>query len=372
MEWIGYILVPIRFVIEAVLVGWHWLFTSLGMSANSGLAWVLAILGVVIVVRIAIFPLFVKQILNQRKMMELAPEIKKIQTRYKGKRDQLSREAMSRETMALYKKHGTTPVSGCLPMLVQMPIFFSLYWTLADIRVWSEEGIGGWTSRLDWFPQLLSAGLVREFNDASLFGIAPLSMTLTDHFNNGADSLPAIIMLIILVALMITTQFITQLQIVSKNLSPEAKTGQAYQMQKIMLWVIPFAMIFSGVFFPLGVVTYWFFNNLWTMAQQFYVIREMPTPGSEAAKAREERLAKKGKAVNSKGKVVSMAEYEREQAELLRQRELEKQTQAKRVQPKSAKRAKKDQQRGPKQGGQKPQSGSGGGSGAKDDEKGDG
>ncbi|MGI6878558.1 membrane protein insertase YidC [Microbacterium sp. gxy059] len=355
MEWIGLILVPIRFVIEAILVGWHWLFTSLGMAADSGLAWGLAILGVVIIVRIAIFPLFRKQILNQRKMMELGPEIKKIQERYRGKRDQLSREAMSRETMALYKKHGTTPVSGCLPMLVQMPIFFSLYWTLADIRTWAAADIGGWTARASWFPELLSADLVHEFNDSQLFGIAPFSMALTDHFNNPiSTSSAAIVMLVILVALMITTQFITQLQIVSKNLSPEAKTGQAYQMQRIMLWIIPFAMIFSGVFFPLGVVTYWFFNNLWTMGQQFYVIREMPTPGSEAAKAREERLAKKGKALNSQGKVVSMAEYEREQEELLRQAELERQQKAKRVQPKSAKRAKKDQQRkqgGPGQGG---------------------
>ena len=143
---------------------------------------------------------------------------------------------------------------------------------------------------------------------------------------------------------MIATQFTTQLQIVSKNLSPEARQGQAYQMQRIMLYVIPFAMIFSGVFFPLGVVTYWFFNNLWTMAQQFYIIRENPTPGSEAAKAREERVAKKGKRINAKGKIVSIEEYEREQAELERQVELERRAKAKRVQPKSAKRAKKDAQ----------------------------
>ncbi|WP_156761447.1 membrane protein insertase YidC [Microbacterium karelineae] len=342
MDFFGTILFPIRWVIEAILVGWHWVWTALGLQGNGGLAWVLSIVGVVVIVRIAIFPLFVKQIKSQRKMMELAPEIKKIQTKYKGKRDQLSREAMSRETMALYKKHGTTPVSGCLPLLVQMPIFFSLFWTLRDISIWAAEDKTGLNS---W---LFTAERVHQFNDASLFDIAPLSMTLVDHFNFPmATSTAAIVMMIILVALMIATQFITQLQIVSKNLSPEAKTGQAYQMQRIMLWVIPFAMIFSGVFFPLGVVTYWFFNNLWTMGQQFYIIHENPTPGSEAAQAREERLAKKGKAVNAHGKVVSMAEYEREQEELLRQAELERQEKAKRVQPKSAKRAKKNQQRNP-------------------------
>ncbi len=84
-----------------------------------------------------------------------------------------------------------------------------------------------------------------------------------------------------------------------------------------MLYVLPLGFIFSGVFFPLGVVVYWFISNLWTMGQQFLVIREMPTPGSEAAKAREERLARKGKAIDSSGKVVPMAAYEAEQQRLL-------------------------------------------------------
>jgi len=246
---------------------------------------------------------------------------------------------MSRETMDLYKKHGTSPVGGCLPILIQMPIFFSLYWTLYDIKTWAANDSSG---RNSW---LFTPERVHEFNDASLFDVAPLHMTLIDHFNQATTSVPAIILMIILVALMIATQFFTQLMIVSKNLSPEAKTGQAYQMQRIMLWIIPFAMIFSGVFFPLGVVTYWFFNNLWTMGQQFLVIRSMPTPGSEAAKAREERLARKGKALNSEGKVVSLEEYEREQQELLRQAEIERAARAKRQQPMSKQRAKKQAQK---------------------------
>jgi YidC/Oxa1 family membrane protein insertase len=140
---------------------------------------------------------------------------------------------------------------------------------------------------------------------------------------------------------MIASQFFTQLQIISKNLSPEAKTGQAYQMQKIMLYVLPLGFIFSGVFFPLGVVVYWFISNLWTMGQQFLVIREMPTPGSEAAKAREERLARKGKAIDSSGKVVPMAAYEAEQQRLLEEAEKAKAAAPKRQQPVGKKRAKK-------------------------------
>lgn len=119
---LGTIMWPFKALVEAILVAWHWLFTSLGMQGSAGLTWVLSIVGLVLVIRAAVFPLFVRQIKSQRKMMEIAPpELRKVQEKYKGKRDQLSREAMSRETMALYKKHGTTPMSSCLPLLVQMP-----------------------------------------------------------------------------------------------------------------------------------------------------------------------------------------------------------------------------------------------------------
>jgi YidC/Oxa1 family membrane protein insertase len=337
---LGTIMWPFKALVEAILVAWHWLFTAIGLPGAAGLTWVLSIVGLVLVIRAAVFPLFVRQIKSQRKMMEIAPELKKVQEKYKGKRDQLSREAMSRETMALYKKHGTTPMSSCLPLLVQMPVFFSLYSVLSDVSKHAKAGIGG--------VGFLSPELTKEFYDAKLFGVASLHETLGNAID--AQNTTAIIILVTLVVLMIASQFFTQLQIISKNLSPEAKTGQAYQMQKIMLYILPLGFIFSGLFFPLGVVIYWFVSNLWTMGQQFLVLREMPTPGSDAAKAREERLARKGKAINSEGKVVPMAVYEAEQQKMLEDAERLRAQQPKRQQPKSAKRAKKEQ-------GTKPQSG---------------
>lgn len=338
----GIILWPLKWAVEAVLVFWHWFFTAIGLPAADGITWVLSIVGLVIVVRSALIPLFVRQIKSQRKMMEIAPELRKVQEKYKGKKDQLSREAMSRETMALYKKHGTTPVSSCLPLLVQMPVFFALYSVLSDVTKHYNLGIGG--------VGLLNAELTAEFYNAKLFGVASLHETLIDAFNTG--NTPAIIILITLVVLMIASQFFTQLQIISKNLSPEAKTGQAYQMQRIMLYVLPLGFIFSGVFFPLGVVIYWFVSNLWTMGQQFLVIREMPTPGSDAAKAREERLARKGKALDASGKVVPMEKYLAEQRRLYEEAEKAKAATPKRQQPVSKQRAKKQAQKpGQKAGG---------------------
>ena len=101
-----------------------------------------------------------------------------------------------------------------------------------------------------------------------------------------------------MIVLMTASQFITQLQIVSKNMSPETKASPMFRQQRILLYLLPLVFAFSGVAFPLGVMFYWLTSNFWTMGQQFVVIRNMPTPGSEAAKAREARLAKKGKLVN--------------------------------------------------------------------------
>ncbi|GAB3631655.1 membrane protein insertase YidC [Microbacterium shaanxiense] len=328
---LGTILWPLKWAVELILVAWHWLFTTVGLPEASGITWILSIVGLVIVVRGAVFPLFVRQIKSQRKMMEIAPEMKKIQEKYKGKKDQLSREAMSRETMGLYKKHGTSPMSSCLPLIVQMPIFFALFSVLNDVTKHAQNNLGG--------VGLLSSELTKQFYDATIFGSVSLHGTLGQAVES--QNTIAIVLLVVLVVLMIGSQFFTQLQIISKNLSPEAKTGQAYQMQKIMLYVLPLGFIFSGVFFPLGVVVYWFISNLWTMAQQFLVIREMPTPGSEAAKAREERLARKGKAIDSSGKVVPMSVYEAEQKRMLDEAEKAKQNAPKRQQPVGKKRAKK-------------------------------
>jgi spoIIIJ-associated protein len=114
---LGMILWPFRWVIEALLVGFHTALTAVGLDPVDGWTWVLAITGLVLVVRAALIPIFVRQIKSQRKMLEVAPDLKRIQDKYKGKRDQFSREAMTRETMALYGKHGTSPLSSCLPLL---------------------------------------------------------------------------------------------------------------------------------------------------------------------------------------------------------------------------------------------------------------
>ena len=278
----GIILWPLKWVIELILVGFHTLFTALGMNGDLGFTWILAIVGLTFVVRGALIPLFVKQIKSQRKMLEVAPELKRIQDKYKGKKDQYSREAMSRETMALYGKHGTNPLASCLPMLVQMPIFLALFYTLNDAVHSIDSGKGG--------VGLLNLELAQSFGNANFLG-APLASTLQQGIEDG--TVPTIVLAIIMIIVMTGAQFITQLQIMSKNQTPEMKSSPMYKQQRILLYILPLVFVFTSFYFPLGVMFYWVASNLWTVGQQFIVIRNMPTPGSEAALAREVRLAKR-------------------------------------------------------------------------------
>lgn len=285
MDVIDTILWPIRWIIEAVLVGSHSLLQSMGMDAESGLTWFLSIAALVLVVRAALIPVFVRQIKSQRRMMEIAPDLKKIQDKYKGKKDQFSREAMSRETMALYSKAGTNPFSSCLPLLLQMPIFFGLFRVLQTA---AEGGAG---------VQFMTVAVAEEFGRATLFGLAPLQTTMAFALSeestlSGEATVAVVITAAVMVILMSASQFVTQLQIMSKNQSPAMRESPMYRQQKILLYMLPVVFLFSGVFFSLGVMTYWLVSNFWTMAQQFIVIRNMPTPGSEAAAARDQRLAK--------------------------------------------------------------------------------
>ena len=285
MDILSLILWPIKWVIELILVAFHSMWTFLGLDPNAGVTWVLSIVGLVIVVRAALIPIFVRQIKSQRRMLEVAPQLKKIQDKYKGKKDQYSREAMSRETMELYKKTGTNPLSSCLPLLLQMPIFFGLFSVLNDASVHDKAGVGA-----------LSQELADSFANAVFLG-APLSSTFIEAFNNGGQPWQTMVVASVMIVLMTASQFITQLQIVSKNMSPETKASPMFRQQRILLYLLPLVFAFSGVAFPIGVMFYWLVSNFWTMGQQFVVIRNMPTPGSEAAKAREARLARKGKLV---------------------------------------------------------------------------
>jgi len=284
MGWFDSLLHPIMVVVAWLMVMWHKVWTAVGLDPDGGAAWTLSIVGLVIVIRILLIPLFFKQIKASRGMQMLAPEMKEIQKKYKGKTDPASREAMSRETMALYRKHGTNPFASCLPILLQSPIFFALFRVLNSLPAIADGTYRGGQDHIGPMTQELA----HSAEHATIFG-APLSGT----FMKADGNVNIQIVSAVLIVAMSATTFLTQRQLTMKNMPPSALEGPMAQQQKVLLYILPLIFAFSGVNFPIGVLIYWTTTNLWSMGQQFYTIRRMPAPGSQAEKAALERKARK-------------------------------------------------------------------------------
>ncbi len=315
MDWLNTILKPLEYVVAWIMVGFHSGLTALGMPEASGWTWALSIVGLVIVIRIVLIPLFVKQIKASRGLQLIQPEMRKIQEKYKGKTDQASRQAMTQETMELYRRTGTNPFASCLPILLQAPIFFALFRVL-NYNVRDQKPIGP-----------LTRELAAQADNAQLFG-SPLSSTFL-----GSDLLSTKILAVILIIAMSVTTFTTQRQLMMKNMPAAALNNPFAQQQKILLYVLPVVFAISGVNFPIGVLIYWTTTNLWSMGQQFYVIRRMPAPGSPAEKALQERRLKRGKPLPGAATVQDDAPPAAEQPKGQRQQPRRNQPKSKRKPP---------------------------------------
>jgi len=267
------IMVPLYYVISALLLAWHKVFTTLGLSPSGGLSWALSIIGLTLIIRAALIPLFVKQIKSQRNMQLLQPKVKELQKKYGHDRNKLAEE-----TMKLYKDSGTNPFASCLPILLQMPIFFALFRLLSQ------------AAKSDKAHGFLTKAKAHQFGESEVFGVLPIngsfwgSRTWGDEPHTGV-----MIVALCLVLAMTATTFMTQRQLMAKNMPESAMSGPYAQQQKMLLYILPVAFGLGGVAFPIGVLLYWTTSNLWTMCQQFYVIRNNPAPGTPAFKAKEQR-----------------------------------------------------------------------------------
>lgn len=266
----GFIMTPLYYAISAVLVGWHNVFGDI-FGPASGIAWVLSIIGLTLVIRAALIPLFVKQIKSSRNMQLIQPKVKELQKKYGH-----DRERLAQETMKLYKDSGTNPFASCLPILLQMPIFLALF-RLIDQAVKNPDQPKG----------LMTVTLNEQFRDATFLG-AKISDTFL-----GTDDTSVRLLAAFLVIAMTATTFLTQRQLMSKNMPADALTGPYAQQQKLLLYVLPIVFAVGGIAFPVGVLFYWTTSNLWTMGQQFYVIRNNPAPGTPAFAAKQERVKAK-------------------------------------------------------------------------------
>ena len=264
----GGILNPLYTAVSWVMITFHDL---LAFTNNEDLQWSVGIIALVIVIRIILIPLFVKQIKSQRALTALAPHMKEIQKKYKD-----DRQKQSEEMMKLYKEHKTNPLASCFPILAQAPIFFALFTVLNGISQNRPHG-------------LLKGEYLLSAQEASFFG-APLSGT----FLGSSDATTKLIT-VVLIIFMSATTFTTQRQLMVKGMPKmDSSNNMMLQQQKIMLYLFPVIFAVTGVNFPIGVLIYWSTTNLWTWGQQFYVIKRNPTPGSPAYEELQKKKAAKG------------------------------------------------------------------------------
>ncbi|MFF8275557.1 membrane protein insertase YidC [Streptomyces lateritius] len=258
-----------------VIVQFHKVYGAI-FGPDTGWAWGLSIVSLVVLIRICLIPLFVKQIKSTRNMQALQPKMKAIQERYKS-----DKQRQSEEMMKLYKETGTNPLSSCLPILAQSPFFFALYHVLSNIAEGDTVGV-------------INQSLLDSARQAHIFG-APLAATFTDSAQEVAAldaSLTSVrIVTAVMIILMSASQFFTQRQLMMKNVDLSVKTPYM-QQQKMLMYIFPLIFAVMGINFPVGVLVYWLTTNVWTMGQQMYVINQNPTPGSKAQDAYLQRLLK--------------------------------------------------------------------------------
>jgi YidC/Oxa1 family membrane protein insertase len=284
----GFIMKPLYFLISAVMLGLHKVLGGIFGDA-SGASWALSIIGLTIVIRALLIPLFVKQIKSSRNMQLLQPKVKELQAKYGH-----DRERLAQETMNLYRETKTNPFSSCLPLIVQMPIFIGLF-RIIDQAAKNGSGRG-----------LVTDTQAGELRDATIFG----SVKISESFTNAHGNITVQIFAGILVLAMTATTFLTQRQLMSKNMPADALSGPYAQQQKMLLYVLPVVFAVGGIAFPIGVLLYWTTSNLWTMGQQFYVIRNNPAPNTEAFRAKTARDEAKRQRKGGTAQAVAVADTE--------------------------------------------------------------
>jgi YidC/Oxa1 family membrane protein insertase len=256
---VGSLLNPLSDLVAWVITRIHSVLGGI-FGPDSGWAWGLSIAVLVIIIRLLLVPLFVKQVHAQRKMAEHAPHLQELRKKYKG-----DKQRLQEETMKFYKENGVNPLAGCLPMIPQMIVFFALFSVLRAITDWKP----GTTPAYH-----LSQSVVASAQQATIFGVHLGDRLLFSHQN-----LPihVIIVIVLTVAVSASTTFITVRQSSKRMMTPIDPDNPMAQSQKMMQYVVPFFSL-TGLYWQYGLVLYWVTTNVWTMGQQFVMFRNWTPP----------------------------------------------------------------------------------------------
>jgi YidC/Oxa1 family membrane protein insertase len=261
--------------ISWILLRWHDLWdVALGGVTFLGTNWdwILSIVFLVITIRVILFPIFVKQIRSQRAMQALQPKVKELQEKYKG-----DKETLRQEMMKLYQTEKVNPLMGCLPMFLQIPVFLGLFHVLKHLNPFGPNG-----APMDAEGKQLYGWSISQFDSAAKARL--FDAPIPAHFSSSFSDLVALqgngvtvkVVSAVLVLIMMATTFLTSRQMILKT--GWSQDPQQRMIQKLMLYGIPFSLLVSGWYFPIGVIIYWVTQNLFSLGQQYWVLHKYPPP----------------------------------------------------------------------------------------------
>jgi len=270
----------IYYPVSAILWFWHKAFGYV-LGPGNGFTWALAVVFLVFTLRAFLFKPFVSQVRSMRKMQEFAPEIQKLKKKYGN-----DKQKMAAEMQKLQSEHGVNPLGGCLPVLVQIPVFIGLFHVLRSfnrpfLSAEANRQIGNY---------LFSAADVRSFLDAHLFGV-PLSAFITEpaellsRYGDISRWQIAAVAIPLTIVAGILTHLTAKHSVARQNPAQVAANPQAAMMNKLMVYLFPLGVVAGGPFFPLAILLYWLSNNLWTLAQQRLVYQRIDAEDAEKKEA---------------------------------------------------------------------------------------
>src|ERR1700734_3344382 len=245
---------------------------SVPFGASSGVTWGLSIILLVVLMRLIMVPLFIKQRNSMWKMQSHMPQLQEIRKKYKSDKTRLNEE-----TMKFYKENGINSLGGCLPLVAQLPVFWSLFNVLKAISDWTPGHV----------PQYgLSIATVKSAQTAHVFGVL-----LSDKFlwATTGESWTVRAVILLSVAISATTTFLTMRQSAKRGMMNQQMpdpdqpgAAMAQSMSKNMMYIAPFFAL-TGLYWQYGLVIYWVTTNVWTLGQQHILFRNLPIVGSVGA-----------------------------------------------------------------------------------------
>jgi YidC/Oxa1 family membrane protein insertase len=236
-------------------------------GASSGWTWALSIVILVMLMRLVMVPLFIKQMHTTRAMSALQPQMAALRKKYKN-----DKQTLNQETMKLYQEAGVNPLMGCLPFVLQLPLFFSLFSVLRAIADWKPGTKPAYG---------LPLSMVQAGHSAKILGANIYDKVLF----TGTLHVPLHAKLIILLAVVVSmsTTYLTIRQSMKRGMMPAATPDNPMaNSQKYMTYIMPFFAL-TGLYWPFGLVLYWCTTNIWTLGQQYILGRKYPyTPPAAA------------------------------------------------------------------------------------------